>query len=336
MAFTAHPLAIRIGSWIARRHGPERGEVSLGQRRVYILPTRAGLIFAAVMLIMLIASINYGLQMGYVLTFLVASMAVVGMYHTHRNLSRITLRGTQATDTFAGDLAGFALVANNPTAETRFALSFSLMFARRRRSDYEDGELRPLPGETIDLPAQGQRVVSLGLPTRRRGLRPCPRIRVQTHFPLGLWVAWAYFLPDLEAVVYPKPEAQAPALPASQGGSQTDNNAMAQGGDDLAGVRPYQSGDPQQRIAWRLAARCDELSVKMFDAPSGGDWMLTWEATAMLADAEQRLSRLTRWVLDADAAHLRYGLAIPGTHIDLGRGAAHRARCLRALALARV
>ena len=49
---------------------------------------------------------------------------------------------------------------------------------------------------------------------------------------------------------------------------------------------------------------------------------------------ELKLSRLTRWVLDADAAGVRYALELPGSRIELDNGPAHRQRCLEALALA--
>lgn len=337
MSPNTHPLSIRLTAWVARRYGIESGEVTLNRKRVYILPTRAGLTFALVMLIMLIASINYGLQMGYVLTFLVTSMAVVGLYHTHRNLARISVCGLRASDAFAGDLVGYTLMAVNPTDEARYALSFSLIIERRRKSDYEKGVVRPLPGDIVDLPARGQQEITLGLPTRRRGVRPCPRISIETRFPFGLWTAWAFYTPALTAIVYPTPEDDAPPLPLSAGEAASVHEAgSAQVGEDLAGVRPYQTGDSQQRIAWRLAARSDELSVKIFDAPGGGELILDWDATADLPDTEQRLSRLARWVLDADAAHMRYGLNVPGTRIALGTGADHRNTCLRALALVQV
>ena len=335
MSFTTSSLSIRIGAWIAGRDGVEHGDVLLDRKRVYILPTRAGLTFGAAILVMLIGSINYGLQLGYLLTFLVASMAIVGMYHTHRNLARVLVRGLRAENVFAGDVAGFTLMMTNPTPEARHAISFAFVVGRRRRSDYNDGIERPLPGAGADLPARGQRQITLALPTRRRGRHPCPRIRIETHFPFGLWTAWAYFTPPLDAIVYPIAEVDAPPLPAGTGGSG-ESIGVTLGGDEFAGVRPYQSGDPQKLIAWRLAARSDDLSVKTYDAASGGEVVLDWQTMQGSADAEQRLSRLTRWVLMADGAHVRYGLRIPGATIELGSGAAHRERCLTALALAPV
>ncbi len=155
---------------------------------------------------------------------------------------------------------------------------------------------------------------------------------IETHFPFGLWRAWAYFTPALKAVVYPKPEDDAPPVPAA-GGDCGDGHSATPGGEDFAGVRPYRPGDPRKMIAWRLAARADTLAVKLFDATSGDDVLLDFAALPAALSVEQKLSRLTRWVLAADAAHLRYGLRLPSGEIAPEHGAEHRTRCLTALAL---
>ncbi|MCX8005440.1 MAG: DUF58 domain-containing protein [Burkholderiaceae bacterium] len=332
MSIIGHPLALRIGAWIAGGDAPEHGEVLLDRKRVYILPTRAGLLFAAAMLVLLAGSINYGLQLGFALTFLAAGMAVVGMYHTHRNLARLTVRALRAEPVFAGDTLSFAFVLGNPTAEGRYALNLSFVLPTRRRAGGRFRYEAPAPGVWTDVPAASQLTVRLPLPTRRRGRRACPRVRIRTVYPFGLWQAWAYVRPAVETVVYPRPEEDAPPLPALAGGGERAQG-LAASGDDFAGVRPYQDGDPQKMIAWRLAARSDELAVKLFEADAGGELMIDFFATPATMDVELRLSRLARWIVDAEAAQWRYGLRLPRQTIPPGRGAAHRARCLAALAL---
>ena len=51
------------------------------------------------------------------------------------------------------------------------------------------------------------------------------------------------------------------------------------------------------------------------------------------SDLELRLSRMTRWVLDAEQRALPYAFRLGAVHYDAGNGAAHQAACLRALAL---
>jgi uncharacterized protein (DUF58 family) len=333
MNVAANPIAIRIADWIAGRHGPEIGDVTLDRRRVYILPTSPGLAFGVVTLILLIGSINYMLQLGYLLTFLVASMAVVGMHNTHSNLVQIVLRAVRVEPVYAGDVAAFEITVTNPTTVDRFALRFSFapppepvrLFSRRAAEPEQ-------PVVTIELPARGLRTVSVPLPAPIRGRLAAPRMTIETRYPFGLWRAWAYLTPALTAIVYPAPELDAPPLPSS-GQGVGNGIAMAASGDDFAGVRPYVPGDAQKMIAWKLAARSDDLSVKQFEAAAGGELMLDYSELPEALGIEGKLSRLTRWVLDADAAHMRYGVKLPDAMIFISSGAAHREHCLTALAL---
>jgi uncharacterized protein (DUF58 family) len=335
MSITANPLTLRITRWIAGRDGPEAGEVLLDRRRVYILPTAPGLAFGGAVLVLLVGSINYNLQLGFLLTFLVASMAIVGMHATHSNLVQLVLRGVRVEPVFAGEVAAFEVAVSNPGTLDRYALRFAFspgaMHARGGRDGRNAATALTV---SVEVPARGMRAVQVPLPAPTRGRLPAPRITVETRFPFGLWRAWAYLTPALEAIVYPKPEDDAPPLPATDGG-RDEAAGMASSGDDFAGVRPYQAGDARKLIAWRLAARSDDLSVKQFEATGGGDLMLDFTTLPSSMGLEHRLSRLARWVLDADASRARYGLRLPGAMIDMASGAQHRDRCLTALAVCR-
>jgi uncharacterized protein (DUF58 family) len=333
MSITTHPLVIRIGEMIGGRKGVEHGEVVLDRRRVYILPTRAGVLFAAAMLMMLIGSINYLLQLGFLLTFLVTSMALVAMYHTHRNLARLSLTGHRAENVFAGDLATFEITVHNPTPEARYALEFEPLQPAHPLLEALGPDLPVQPLTDADIPPSGSRDIRVAVATRTRGRLPCPRLRIETRFPFGLWQAWSYYTPPLTAIVYPVPERDAPALPLAASGDADQETGLAVAGDEFAGVRPYQAGDPLKRVAWRLAARSDELTVKLFEGFAKGDVTLDLAAVEPSLDLERKLARLTRWVLMAEAAQVRYALSLPNQRIDLGLGAEHRDRCLTALAL---
>jgi uncharacterized protein (DUF58 family) len=328
---SALPQSPHLADLIERYRGVETGDVLLDRNRIYILPTRSGLVFWAIVLVLLVGSINFSLQLGYLLTFTIVSMALVSMYDTHRNLSGLTVRGQSADPVHAGDVASFELTISNPFPTDRFALNFNFMLPARRRSADDQPE-DPMPGTWVDVPAASVRRIGVGLPTRRRGRRPCPRIRLSTRFPFGLWEAWSYLRPDLSAVIYPAPEVDAPPLPPGHT-ADGESSGITAGGDEFSGVRPYRPGDPQKMIAWRLAARSDELSVKFFESTGGGDVWLDFDALPSSLNPEQRISRLAGWILMAQAAGLSYGLQLPAGRIDLGRGYEHCERCLEALAL---
>ena len=191
------------------------------------------------------------------------------------------------------------------------------------------------PISSVDVPERSAAEAAVAVATARRGWLPAPRVLVATRFPLGLWRAWASVQPAQSVLVWPRPEDDAPPLPAQSAGA-LDGGDPGLSGEHFAGVRPYQSGDPRKSIAWRLAARSDTLSVKLFEQSRGGEMLLDYAALPASLAPEARLARLARWVLEADAAGLRYGLTLPGAQLPPGEGEAHRRACLDALALARV
>jgi len=105
-------------------------------------------------------------------------------------------------------------------------------------------------------------------------------------------------------------------------------------------LRAHQPADSPRHVAWKSVARSDTQHAR-------GDVMLTkqfaGEAVAELwlslgdlppsLGLEQRRSRLAGWVIAAERAGALYGLRLPGSQIEPGRGEAHRAACLEALAL---
>jgi uncharacterized protein (DUF58 family) len=327
-------LRPRVQRWLFRNHAEPLGDVTLDRRRIFILPTRAGLLFAVVALTVWFGSLNFNLQLGYLLSFMVLSIALVGMYQTHRNLVHLAVREQRAAPVHAGEIAAFEFVIDNPTDEARYAVNLAFVLPRRRRSPARRAPEEPMQGVWVDVAASSSARVSIGLPTRRRGRRACPRVRISTRFPFGLWEAWAYVSPQMTTVVYATPEKDAPPLPLGSGGDRDVANGIVAGNDDFAGVRPYRPGDPLKSIAWRLAARSEELSVKLFESSAGEETLLAFDALPTSLPLEQRIGRLTRWVLVAEAAGLRYSLSIPGVQIGTGTGPLQRARCLEALALA--
>lgn len=266
---------------------------------------------------MLLVATNYANSLSFVLTFLLAGTGLVGMYHTHRNLLGLEIEGPVPDDVFAGREAHFTVVLRNPAAQSRYAVQL--------RSD-TDTEAGP-----VDVPAGGSATLTVPVATVRRGPVPLPRLRLHTEFPLGMFHVWSWVHLDLAGLAYPAPRGNAP-LPPLQNMEQAGETDAHTGREDFAGLRPYERGDPPRLIHWKAYARSGELLTKQFHDPRRQTLWLDWEALAPLA-GEARLSQLSRWVLDAEAAGLAYGLRLPGETIAPALGATHRQQCLRALAL---
>jgi len=304
-------------TWLFQLRGPEPGEVVLVQRRIFILPTRAGLLFAFVLVLMLTGSINYTLSLGFILTFLLASLAISAILHTFRNLAGLRITPARTPPVFAGEVAHFRICLTNPTRADRHAIVLT--------RDKRDVAM-------LDVPAESAVVGAASVPAPRRGrLRP-GRLTLFTRFPVGLFHAWSYIDLDTHCIVYPRPAPAGLPLPPVKAGS-ADGSGRAQGSDDFAGLRQYHPGDSARHIAWKAAARGQGLLTKQFVGRASAELWLALDALPANIDLEEKLSRLARWVIDANAEGLAYGLEMPGTVIPLGTGEAHRDRCLEALAL---
>ena len=313
----------RRAQWRTKATARDRGSVLLNQRRVYILPTRAGLGFCALLLILLIGSINYNLGLGFGLTFVAGACAIVDMVQTTRNLAGLVLSPGRAPDVYAGEDAPFELRVENPTRLARYAV-------------WIDFEHVPEPRQAIDVPAGGSTTLVLRAATSARGWMRPPRVRLSTHFPLGLFRAWSWWQPDSRALVYPFPEQDAPPLPML--GRPSPDGTGSAGSDDFGGVRSYQPGDPLRHLAWRQIARLDpelggQLVTKHFEGGTVDELVLDFDALPPRLDVELRLARMARWVLEAEQRALPYGFILGRIRYDAGLGTAHQAACLRALAL---
>ena len=304
-----------ISDWIFRASVPETAPVTLVQRRIFILPTRQGYFFATVVLLLLVFSINYALSLGFMLTFLLGSMAGVAMLHTWRNLAHLRLRPGRCDPVFAGETAHFSVTVETP-AQTRFAIGV------RRKGD---------EAVYADVGAGETAAISLPLVARHRGLLRCGRLEVFTRYPVGLFHAWSYVDFDLAVVVYPKPDPGA-GTPPAQSRSASEEGIPIAGDDEFNMLRGYRPGDPPKLIAWKALAREQGLLTKEFSAMASSELWLDWDE-AHAADAESRLSMLCHWVLQAERFGQSYGLRLPGTAIRPSRGEQHRTRCLEALAL---
>lgn len=310
-------LRDRVGDWIFPPKGPEADPVVLGQRRVYILPTGGGIMYALTIGLMLVGSINYNLSLGYVLVFLLAGNGMVSMLHTWRNLARVALRSGKSRPVFAGETAAFRVLVENPGSVPRTSLAIQITSQAPQYFDVP-------AGSTVDAIVRA--------PATSRGLFHPGRLRIFTTFPLGLFHAWALVDLDVHCLVYPRPEGGAVPLPLAQsvGG---EGMASGAGEEDFAGLRTFNPGDSPRRVAWKVYARNEVMLAKQFSGSAAAEiWLDLLDVPASLG-LEARLSRVTRWVIDAEAAGMRYGLRLPGTELGPDAGMLHRDRCLQALAL---
>jgi uncharacterized protein (DUF58 family) len=289
----------------------------LERKMIRLRPTGYGLAFIAVLAVMLAGSIRYNNNLGFLLSFLLGSMAIVSCRHTRRNLEGIKIVSCRTAPVFAGESSAFDLVAD-PGRFRRHAVRFVF--------EHTDSMI-------ADLAAGNRSTLSLRSPPLKRGMFFPGSLRVASRYPLGLFAATATLRPEAACPVYPMP-IPGPFSGGRQGGGDRGegNGALDAGAEDFQGLKAYEPGAPLQLISWKALSRGMGLYTKEFVSTVGAAVCFDWFQLVGMDD-EKRLGRLCDMVLGAQQLNLPFGMRLPGETIRPGTGRAHGQRCLLELAL---
>jgi uncharacterized protein (DUF58 family) len=296
--------------------GPQAPPYFLHNRRVYILPTKQGLMFALLLFAMLLGSINYNNNLGYILTFLLAGLTVVTIFMTYRNMLFLRIGPAIFGPVFAGKHTTIPVQIDNQHYATRFAIEYHLP------------KTKPV---ICDIAANADSTLQLPVTFAQRGVQALPRFVLATTFPLGFFRAWSHVELQQSVLVYPQP-GNDKVLPQLSAGKKEGEKHHGAGDDDFEGLRNYQVGDSFYRVHWKSAARHHVLQTKLYIGSANSELWIDWE-DSRFTDIEQRISQLTQWVMLAANVGIPYGFRIPGVEYALSTGLLHRNNCLKALAL---
>jgi uncharacterized protein (DUF58 family) len=309
----------RTRRWVLRRQGQDADPVTLRRNRIYILPTRLGVAYGAMLFAMLLGGMNYNNNLGLGLTFLLVGLGLVTMHHCHGTLSGLRLRLLAAESGFVGDTVRFRWLLENDSKLSRPAIEVRLERIGGAR------------GRPLEVPALGTAEACLAIAATRRGRVALERFVVSTAHPLGFFRAWAVVHPTHAAVAWPQPAGRdrAPPRTATDTGAAQFSSA---GDDDFAGLRPFVAGDSLRRVAWKAYARGQGLHTMQYAGTDVVSHLFEWDALPGLG-TEERLAQLCRWVLDAHDRGEAFGLRLPASTSasTLGwrtaSGASMRSRC---------
>lgn len=318
MKSSAAILPVRIEQRIFRSRPEDTLPIKIQHQRIYILPTRRGVAFLLSLLLMLLASINYALSLGYALSFLLTGLFAASLLHTYRNVAGISVKSIKSQSVYAKEQTQYTIVVENSSALARNGISIRTKNANA----------------TFNVATQNSATVQLAPVAKQRGYHQLGRLTITSTYPLGLWRTWCYLHTKQQTLVYAAPEKSPPSIKSTAQNSEGDNPQKANQGE-IAGVRDYQAGDPPSSIAWKAAARGQGLFVKTFEEETqGSDAQLSLSATGV-QELEHQLSRLTAWAIHAESLGVDFSLTLPDKHIALNNGPTHLHDVLKALALYR-
>ena len=291
--------------------------IKLNHRRIFILPSKGGVSLFLVILLMLVASINYNNSMGFVFTFLLAAAAQASTFYSYKNLSGLIVSMAKTTPFFAGDQGEINILIKEPDQREHWMI-----------------EVKHLSqSSTINLQRAQSLKVNLPFKATKRGWYTPETITFSSQFPFGFFRAWSPLKFNDQILVYPA--AVDSGLTITFHNNDKRNNQISShesGTDDFAGLKPYQKGDNYRHINWRAFAAEKGLYSNEFYAEQSATILFDWASCDSLS-TEAKLSQLCFWVLEAESNGLRYGLRLPNINIPPGTGLNHQQSCLKELAL---
>ena len=252
---TQDRAAGRVGAATARHRPADR---FLKRRRIYIVPTRFGIVFTLMVFAMLLGSMNYANDLGLRADVPARALALMAMHHCHNNLAGMQI-------SFARERAGIR------RADARFRVALEQRGQRRAatRSSHANEHGNAPPARRG---VRRARDVRPGCRAPQRGLLRLDRstssraIRAVCSAP-GRGCTWNRAASSIRAA------------PARRGRCRRDGRRRRAGQDhgdeDFAGLRAASPGDSPQRIAWKAYARNHVLQVKEFAGAAGRasfDW----------------------------------------------------------------
>ncbi len=307
-------IAARFFNVERRSDNARTDTLVLTRRRIYILPTYYGILFAMLLMLLLVGATNYSNSLGFVLTFLLASIGLVSIIHTYRNLLQLKISAGKASAVFCGSIATFHLQIEKPDKRPRYNICARFKGAQPAIININNEKV----------------VIKLTCDTTQRGWQTMGKVTIDSVFPLGLFRAWSDISLPKSCLIYPLPATE--PLPSISKGDGSGKENSQNGGDDFIGYRDYQPSDSPRHVNWKAAAHSDKLHTKRFGDNESSEQWFDWDSLHTL-DTESRLRQLCRWIIDAEQNGVDYGLRMPDTTIRPGQGDDHRHRCLEQLAL---
>lgn len=312
-------LSLKISSRTVRNRS-----FVLSQRNIYIFPTKAGFAFLMMLGVMLLTAINYQSSMVYLMTFVLGAVFFVSIWLCFLNLLGLQIEAAKSEGVFAGEPVMFRLRLQHPSKNLFGVRCFveEMNEANLSSAVLEESNSTGL----LTLMAGEAKTVSLRTVPAKRGIANMTRLGVNTTFPFGMIRAWTWLPLDCRCHVYPQPVVSDEVL-----GNEGEQGAVATSSGTPENLKEYKPGDSLKRVHWKKYAANEQLLVK---SPEGGArqgaW-LRWSDYQALGK-ELGLSVMCERLLGMLERGEMVGLQLDNVELPPGSGAAHRTKCLQALA----
>lgn len=285
--------------------------------KIFIIPTRYGLYFIAIVFILFLISLSYGHSLAYTTTFVFVALVMTSAHFTNYNLSGIEVIAIHPPDeTFENEDPSLKVTLRNVAQKHRFDIFLKV-------SEYGESESFSLaPGETVNK--------KLTLNPLTRGEYQLKRLTIATSFPFGLFYAWKYWYQNQGFFIYPAMPEKSVTLPPPQALDNRSGSFEGKpevGAEEFYGHQNYDIGMPLRSIDWKAYARGKGLLLKKFIDQSDVKYSLALEDTT-----EKSIQELTAKIVLAELSGATYAVILEQEAPKFGHGLAFKSLNFKRLA----
>lgn len=297
-----------FNNWLDNRQ-PKAREVTLTQKIIYILPSRFGLWYILLLILLYLLGTNYQNNLILLMSYMLFSVLLLSLTLAWRNLYNMTVSCAPVLSAYAEE-------------DLMVPVSLQAALPRQQIHCYFNNNQ---PASFADNSPQ----VMVPLATGPRGYHSLPRLTIHSYYPFGLFNCKSMLNLDYHYWVFPKPLTTETVN--SLGDNSGNKNQVA---DDFDTIRSYQAGDSLKLMLWKRLAR-DPSNPVVKHAPSSPQPEPDWITIPAISGTalEVALSKACYLMLQLEQRSKPYGLRINSKSINPACGQQHLERCLRELAL---
>lgn len=315
---------------MAKRERRKKEQESWGGSPIIRVRT-AGTVYTLLTIVLGVVAVNSGNNLLYLMTAMLLGYMLASGIAGRRNLT-----GARAALIFPDEIwAGRPFQATVRVDGLR-RTSLHMIEVILHVQGHAPGDGASPPRAFFGLvPALGSasRDVVLTLP-RRGGARVA--LEIVSCYPFDFFTRYAWRPLWAEALVFPTPLQDDAILTSAAGDGDEPTVRAARDPDadasNVAGIRPYQDGDPMNRVHWKISARTGRLSTRLFDGASARPLMIDLDALVSHG-LEHGLSVAAGQIVQAGREGLPVGLLDRGVRIPPASTRQERLDLLAHLAL---
>lgn len=297
---------------------PTENPILLTHKNIYIFPSKIGLFWFFLILIMFLIGLNYRNNIVLIFCLLLFSISMLSLIYNFYQLYFLEIiPGKKGKNIFAKDIAEFYIYIREKKGIRRYLYILSDALK-----------------EKIIIEPKSTKVVKYGCITKKRGVFWAPKFTIISYFPFGLFRCWTVLRFNDSIMVYPRPRQCSMRYFNTQDNTQRKNKKLEtkRGIDDLSYLDKYNPYNPSSRIYWKIYAQRDELVEKIFTHERTKTLILDLDMFKNNS-LDQSLEMLTYLVLECHKKGIRYGLKLRSYEIRPSYGIEHKHKCLTALAI---